>query len=93
MRVIHVDPKDDYIVRIFLDDDSIVDFDVKAELERIPCYKPLYDKTLFNTVKFKNKRIYWSDQFDFHLDQILATAHVIEEETLCKPLNSITSNN
>ena len=37
----------------------------------IPCYKPLYEYALFKTVKFKNKRIYWSDQFDFHLDQIL----------------------
>ena len=71
LRVINVEPKDNYILRIFLDDDSIVDFDVKAELERIPCYKPLYEYALFKTVKFKNKRIYWSDQFDFHLDQIL----------------------
>lgn len=74
MKLINAEPRDDYIVRIFLDDDSIIDFDVKAELERIPCYKPLYDKALFKTVKFKNKRLYWSDQFDFHLDQILAAA-------------------
>lgn len=71
MKLIKVEPKDNYILRISLDDDSIIDFDVKAELDRIPCYKALYDLTLFNTVKFKNKRIYWSDQFDFHLDQIL----------------------
>ena len=49
MKFINVEPKDNYIVRIFLDDDSIVDFDVKAELERIPSYKPLYDKSLFKT--------------------------------------------
>ncbi|MDP3878467.1 MAG: DUF2442 domain-containing protein [Methylobacter sp.] len=71
MKLIKVEPKDNYILRISLDDDSIIDFDVKAELDRIPCYKALYDLTLFNKVKFKNKRIYWSDQFDFHLDQIL----------------------
>ncbi len=71
MNLINVEPKDNYILRISLDDDSIIDFDVKAELERIPCYKPLYDFALFKTVKFKNTRIYWSDQFDFHLDQIL----------------------
>ena len=53
MKLINVEPKDNYIVRIFLDDDSIVDFDVKAELERIPCYKPLYDKSLFKTVSLK----------------------------------------
>ncbi|TRW93113.1 DUF2442 domain-containing protein [Candidatus Methylobacter oryzae] len=71
MKLINVEPKDDYIVRIYLDDDTVVDFDVKAELERIPCYKSLYDNELFKTVKFKNKRIYWNDQCDFHLDQIL----------------------
>ena len=54
MKLINVEPKDNYILRIFLDDDSIVDFDVKAELERIPCYKPLYEYALFKTVQFKN---------------------------------------
>ena len=71
MKLINVEPRDNYILRVYLDDDSIVDFDVKAELERIPCYKSLYDKALFKAVKFKNKRIYWDDQYDFHLDQIL----------------------
>jgi hypothetical protein len=78
MKLINVEPKDNYIVRIFLDDDSIVDFDVKAELERIPPYKPLYDNALFKTVRFKNKRIYWSEQFDFHLDQILERGQVVK---------------
>jgi len=71
MKLVNVEPRDHYIVRVYLDDDSIVDFDVSAELERIPCYKPLYDESLFKTVMFKNKRIYWNDQYDFHLDQIL----------------------
>ena len=65
-------------MRIFFDDDSIVDFDVKAELERILCYQPLYDKSLFKKVRFKNKRIYWNDQFDFHLDQILERGHIVK---------------
>ena len=77
MKLINIEPKDDYILRIYLDDESGVDFDVKAEMERIPCYKPLYDNGLFKQVKFKNKRIYWSDQFDFHLDQILERGHLI----------------
>jgi hypothetical protein len=76
MKFINVEPKDNYILRTYLDNDSIVDFDVKAELERIPCYKPLYDVALFKSVRFKNRRIYWNDQFDFHLDQILARGHV-----------------
>ena len=78
MKLINVETKENYIVRIYLDDDSIVEFDVKKELERIPCYKPLYDKVLFKSVKFKNKRIYWNDQFDFHLDQILERGHFVK---------------
>jgi len=76
MKLINAKPQDNYVLRILLDDDSVVDFDVKAELERIPCYKPLYDQVLFNTVKFKNKRIYWNDPYDFHLDQILEFLNV-----------------
>jgi hypothetical protein len=78
LKFINVEPKDNYIVRVFLDNDSIIDFDVKTELERIPCYKPLYDNALFKKVRFKNKRIYWNDQFDFHLDQILERGHVVK---------------
>ncbi len=65
-------------MRVYLDNEVVIDFAVKAELERIPCYKPLYDKSLFNGVKFKNKRIYWNEQFDFHLDQIIERGHPIE---------------
>jgi len=84
MKFINVEPKDNYIVRIFLDDDSIVDFDVKAELERIPCYKQLYDNALFKTVRCKNRRICWNDQFDFHLDQILERGHVVKIDEKAK---------
>ena len=78
MKMINVEIKENYIVRIYLDDDSIVQFDVKEELERIPCYKPLYDKVLFKSIKFKNKRIYWNDHFDFHLDQILERGRFVK---------------
>ena len=77
MKLINVEPKDNYVVRVYLDDNSIVDFDVKAELARIPCYKQLYDLGLFKTVQFKNNRIYWNDRFDFHLDQILERGHFV----------------
>lgn len=78
MKLIDVEPNDNYIVRIYLDDDSVVDFDVKAELERIPCYKSLYDNELFKMVKFKNKRIFWNDQLDFHLDQIFERGRFVK---------------
>jgi hypothetical protein len=71
MKLIKVEAQNDYVVRVYLDDDSVVDFDVKAEIARIPCYKLLYDLEFFKQVAFKNKRIFWNEQCDFHLDQIL----------------------
>ncbi len=79
MKLINVEPKDNYILRVYVDDNSIIDFDVKAELEKIPCYKPLYDPAFFATVRFKNKRVYWNDQFDFHLDQIMEHGQTIKQ--------------
>lgn len=91
MKLINVESKEDYIVRVYLDDNSVVDFDVKAELERIPCYKPLYNAELFKAVKFKNKRIYWNDQFDFHLDQILERGHFVKvDEKECPAISKLT---
>ena len=77
MKLVKVEPKDNYILRIYLDNQAILDFNVKAELERISCYKSLYNKNLFNSVKFKNKRVYWNEQLDFHLDQIIERGHPI----------------
>ena len=71
MKLINAEPKENYIVRVYLDNQSILDFDVKAELERISCYRALYNVNFFNTVKFKNQRIFWNEDFDFHLDQIV----------------------
>jgi hypothetical protein len=78
MKLIDVKPQDNYVVRVYLDDDSVVDFDVKAEIERIPCYKSLYDLDFFKQVKFKNKRIFWNEQCDFHLDQILELGRFVQ---------------
>jgi hypothetical protein len=35
------------------------------------------DPGLFKSVRFKNTRIFWNDQFDFHLDQILALGEFV----------------
>ena len=76
MKLQRVEALDNYILKIYLDDGSMIDFDVKSEIQRIPCYEPLYDPDLFKTVKFKNQRIYWNDRFDFHLDQIIERGHL-----------------
>ena len=77
MKLINVEPRNDYILRVFLDNQKVLDFDIKPELARIPCYKPLYDKTLFQAVKFKNQRVFWGEQYDFHLDQILEHGQLV----------------
>ncbi|MCX7088682.1 MAG: DUF2442 domain-containing protein [Methylococcales bacterium] len=84
MKLIAVEPKDNYIVRVYLDNNAMIDFDVKAELERIPCYKPLYDPALFKQVAFKNKRIFWNEQCDFHLDQILERGRFVHSDAAPK---------
>ncbi|PZN80385.1 MAG: hypothetical protein DM484_09900 [Candidatus Methylumidiphilus alinenensis] len=78
MKLRQVEVLDNYVLRVYLDDDSIIDFNVKAELDRIPCYKPLYDLEVFKAVQFKNRRIYWNDRFDFHLDQIIERGHPVQ---------------
>jgi hypothetical protein len=36
MKLLNAEARDNYIVRVYLDDNSVIDFDVKAELQRIP---------------------------------------------------------
>lgn len=79
MKVIKVEAQNNYVVRVYLDDDSVVYFDVKAEIERISCYKSLYDLNFFKQVTFKNKRIFWNEQCDFHLDQILERGRFVKK--------------
>jgi hypothetical protein len=78
MKLQNVEIMRDYVLRIYLDDGSIIDFNFKAEVDRISCYKPLYDPELFQAVKFKNQRIYWNDRFDFHLDQIMQHGYYVQ---------------
>ncbi|MCF8000004.1 MAG: DUF2442 domain-containing protein [Methylococcaceae bacterium] len=87
MKLIAVEPRDHYIIRVYLDNDSTIDFDVKAEIARIPCYNSLYNNELFKQVSFKNKRIFWNKQYDFHLDQILERGHLVNAD-----VNDITQN-
>jgi hypothetical protein len=73
-KFISVIPKDHYILHITTDEGDVIDFDVLAELKRIPSYNRLYDVDFFNQVHFKNERIYWDYDHDFHIDQVLARA-------------------
>jgi hypothetical protein len=76
-KFISVIPLDNYILHITTDDGDVLDFDVLKELKRIPSYKRLYDIEFFKQVHFKNERIYWDYDHDFHIDQVLARAQKI----------------
>ena len=73
-KFIDVTPLDNYILHIVTDDGLAFDFDVLREIKRIPSYKRLYDVELFKQVHFRNERIYWDHDHDFHIDQVLAHA-------------------
>lgn len=71
-KFISVTPLDNYILHIITDDGSVFDFDVLQEIKRISSYSRLYDINFFKQVHFRNERIYWDYDHDFHIDQILA---------------------
>ena len=73
-KFINVTPFDNHILHIATDDGHIFDFNVLEEIKRIPSYKRLYDLDFFKQVKFRNERIYWDHDHDFHIDQVLALA-------------------
>ena len=77
-KFVSVTPLDDYILRVVIDSGEIFDFNVRTELERIQAYKRLYDKDFFKQVHFKNERIYWDFDHDFHIDQVLARSKKIK---------------
>lgn len=79
MKFKKIDVLPDHVLRIYLDDGTIIDFDVKPEIDRIPCYQPLRDVELFKTVQCKNQRIFWNDRFDFHLDQIMERGRYVSK--------------
>ena len=73
-KFVSVVPLNDYILHITTDNGDILDFDVLAELKRIPSYKRLYDFEFFKLVHFKPERIYWDYDHDFHIDQVIAAS-------------------
>lgn len=77
MKIINVNPVNNYKLHIQLDNFNIYEFDVLAEIESIPSYKCLMNYELFKQVYFKSQRIYWNMDCDFHIDQILDVAKKI----------------
>ena len=70
-------PLKNYVLEITLNDGRVIKFDVETQLELIPAYKKLYDVNFFNTVKCSSYRIYWNDDYDFHIHQVLEACEPI----------------
>ncbi len=62
-------------MHIVTDDSLAFEFDVLREIKRISSYKRLYGVEFFKQIHFRNKRIYWDYDHDFHIDQVLAYAN------------------
>ena len=68
---VRVVPQDDYILEITLSNHNIIYFDLKPQIEQIKPYKKLLNKAFYQTVKCSKYRIFWDDDHDFHIDQII----------------------
>jgi hypothetical protein len=77
MKFIKVEPLKNYKLIIQTDDLANYEFDVFTQIQRIPSYRCLLSNDLFRAVKFKDERIYWDMDCDFHIDQVLASARKI----------------
>ncbi len=67
----NVVPLDDYILEITLSSGIVMKFDLKPQIEKIQPYKKLLNKAFHQTVKHTKDRIYWDDDHDFHINQII----------------------
>ena len=67
----NVVPLDDYILKITLNTGIEINFDLKPQIEKIHPYKKLLNKAFYQTVRCSKYRIFWDDEHDFHIDQIV----------------------
>lgn len=69
-KITKVDVLDDYLLKITLSDSYVFNFDFKPYLA-LSCNKALEDYTLFKQAKCFMRMVYWSDEHDIHLDQMI----------------------
>ena len=70
-KILEVIPHSDYMLDIFLSDNKRLRLDMGKFLSA-PAYKKLSDVGYFLSVKHDSRLIYWDDQHDMHIDQIIA---------------------
>ncbi|MCL1946306.1 MAG: DUF2442 domain-containing protein [Chitinivibrionia bacterium] len=67
IKIVKIFPLDDYKLRIVFSNGKIKIFDFRKELE-FPVFKPLKDKTLFNSVKLLHGTAFW--KYDWKIKNI-----------------------
>lgn len=69
--ITNVVPLEDYILEVTLSNGKTINFDLKPEINRIQTYQKLLNKAFYQTVKYSKERIFWDDDHDFHIDQLI----------------------
>jgi len=72
-KIKHIDALDSFILRVCFDDGKVVLYDVKADIDTLPAFKPLMNETgLFKSFQIDESGtcVYWSDQIDLASDTI-----------------------
>lgn len=75
-KILKVEVLDDYILKIYLVDGYIFNFDFKSYLA-LPCNKQLENYALFKQAKCYMRMIYWNDEHDIHLDQMIPEHYLV----------------
>ncbi len=72
-RIKHIEPKENFVLRVQFDDGKVVDYDVNDDIKTIDCFKRLKNEYgLFNNFAVDDSRtcVYWNDQIDLASDTI-----------------------
>lgn len=78
-KFVNVIPLHDYKLQVYTNDGKVFLFDVKKEIQHIQSYEALQNDIFFKRVKFNQHRIYWDNDHDFHIDQVLDLATEIKQ--------------
>jgi hypothetical protein len=82
-KIKNIQIKNDHLIHIILMDNFEFTFDCTVYLN-YPCNKALKNSSFFKSAKFYGRMIYWDDNHDIHLDQM------IPEEYYINQLNKVT---
>ena len=72
-RIKHIEPKENFVLRVQFDDGKVVDYDVNDDIKTIDGFKRLKNEYgLLNNFAVDDSRtcVYWNDQIDLASDTI-----------------------